>query len=101
MHAHSAHELCTKDPAAYGEARQAHCRNFQSRRHIGQRLLSACSLFSHFMMQWMWKWWPHSPQTGGQSSPGILHSGQQASKGPRQMLQHSSSTSHCHVATGL
>ena len=31
-------------------------------------------------MQWMWKQWVQAPQTSGQSSPGLLQSGQQPSK---------------------
>jgi len=38
-------------------------------------------------------------QTGGQSSPGYLTSGQQASKGYLQIPQHSSFTSHFQTAT--
>ena len=32
------------------------------------------------MMQWMWKQCVQAPQTSGQSSPGLLQSGQQPSK---------------------
>ena len=39
----------------------------------------------HFIMQCIWKQWVQAPQTTGQSSPGVLHSGQQPSKAIRQM----------------
>eukprot|EP00616_Rhizochromulina_sp_CCMP1243_P008090 CAMPEP_0118983854 /NCGR_PEP_ID=MMETSP1173-20130426/36448_1 /TAXON_ID=1034831 /ORGANISM="Rhizochromulina marina cf, Strain CCMP1243" /LENGTH=71 /DNA_ID=CAMNT_0006934475 /DNA_START=347 /DNA_END=558 /DNA_ORIENTATION=- len=50
-------------------------------------------------MQWMWNAWLQRPHIGGQSSPGALQSGQHASKGIRQMPQHSSFTFQDHVAT--
>lgn len=58
-------------------------------------------LFSHFIMQWMWKQCEHWPQTNGQSSPGNLQSEQQASKGILQIPQESSLANHRHVATAF
>jgi len=51
------------------------------------------------MIHCMWNAWPHVPQSGGQSSPGYLTPGQQASNGMRQIPQTSSSISHFHTAT--
>lgn len=55
--------------------------------------------FSHLTMQCMWKQCEQAPQTSGQSSPGVRHSGQQFSKAIRQMPQLSSLAIHRHVAT--
>lgn len=63
--------------------------NAQSRRHMGQCCRTVWEL-SHLTMQCIWKACVHLPHTGGQSSPGILQSGQHASKGLRQIPQVSS-----------
>ena len=55
-----------------------------------------CWAWSHFTMQCMWNAWLQDPQTGGQSSPGTLQSGQHASKGCRwekRLLSRSSGAS--------
>ncbi|CAH1646792.1 unnamed protein product [Spodoptera littoralis] len=71
--------------------------NFQSCLHMGHCCWGwECS---HFTMQWMWKQWEQVPHTKGQSSPGSLQSGQQLSKGMRQMPQLSSLATHRQVAT--
>jgi len=54
---------------------------------------------SHFIIQWMWKQCEHWPHTRGQSSPGHLHSAQQASNGIRQIPQESSLAIHFQAAT--
>ena len=54
-------------------------RNRHSWRHIGHKCW-VCWVCNHFIMQWMWKQWVQAPQTSGQSSPGLLQSGQQPSK---------------------
>lgn len=66
-----------------------HSLNFHSWRHMGHSCWT-CWEFSHFMMQWMWKQCEHWPHTSGQSSPGILQSGQHPSKGTRHIPQLSS-----------
>lgn len=71
--------------------------NFQSCLHIGH---CCCGWeWSHLTIQWMWKQWEQAPHTNGQSSPGNLQSGQQLSKGIRQMPQLSSFATHRQVAT--
>lgn len=72
--------------------------NFHSWRHIGHMWLVCCEC-SHFMMQCMWKQCEHCPHTNGQSSPGILQSGQLASNGILHMPQLSSFAIHRQVAT--
>lgn len=71
--------------------------NFQSCLHIGH-CCCGCE-WSHFTIQWMWKQCEHAPQTSGQSSPGSLQSGQQLSKGMRQIPQLSSFATQRQVAT--
>lgn len=71
--------------------------NFQSCLHIGH-CCWGCEC-NHFTIQCMWKQWEHAPQTKGHSSPGNLQSGQQLSKGIRQMPQLSSFAIHLQVAT--
>lgn len=72
--------------------------NFHSWRHMGHCWLTGCDC-SHLTMQCMWKQCEHWPQTSGQSSPGSLQSGQQPSKGIRQIPQLSSFATHFHEAT--
>ena len=71
--------------------------NFQSCLHMGH-CCWGCEC-SHLTMQWMWKQWEQAPHTRGQSSPGSLQSGQQLSKGMRQIPQLSSLATHRQVAT--
>lgn len=71
--------------------------NFQLCRHMGHCWLTVCD-WSHLTMQCMWKQCEHWPQTNGQSSPGNLQSGQQPSKGIRQIPQLSSLATHFQVA---
>lgn len=67
-------------------------------RQRGHRSWDRCCC-SHFMIQCIWKWWSHLPQTGGHSSPGILQYGHVPSNGCRQIPQSSSLTFHFQIAT--
>lgn len=73
-------------------------RNRHSWRHIGHKCW-VCWVCNHFIMQWMWKQWVQAPQTSGQSSPGLLQSGQQPSKATLQIPQVSSLAIHFQEAT--
>jgi len=68
--------------------------------HIGHNCCS-CWEFNHFKIQCIWKTCVHLPQTKGQSSPGILQSGQQPSNCIRQIPQFSSFAVQCQVATAV
>lgn len=80
----------TAEPAANeNTSHLSYSLNFHSWRHMGQSCCT-CWELSHFMMQWMWKQCEHWPHTSGQSSPGILQSGQHPSKATRHIPQLSS-----------
>lgn len=74
--------------------------NCHSCLHIGHSCWWSWEL-SHLRMQCIWNTCEQRPQTKGQSSPGILQSGQQPSKAIRQMPQFSSLATQRHVATPI
>lgn len=92
---------CSEDNKVWWQClciRYYSARNFQSRRHIGHWGRGLWE-FTHFKMQCRWNAWLHAPHIRGQSSPGILQSGQHPSNAIRHIPQASSCASQVHDAT--
>jgi len=61
------------------QASRNYARNLNAARHMGHSCLTFCCDSNHFIIHCIWNAWLQAPQTGGQSSPGYLTPGQQAS----------------------